>query len=221
MSKVHQIFWDFYGRGMSGLFLDSALKFEEWSKKHGYEYRLWSEKECNELMEKYPKYLKMYTEARYKIMKVDIVRLCILHSEGGLYADLDVFPNRDGMKFGDLIFAIDKTSKGQNKKAVITNEIMQCAKGNPFIIGFLDYIKTQIKEKKSIGAYDVRKARFVLHTTGPYALQRYLKQQKITCECYKTNQLEFGKNWQYKGLGNTKGVDFICHNSLSWYESLK
>jgi hypothetical protein len=61
----------------------------------------------------------------------------------------------------------------------------------------------------------------VLHTTGPYALQRFLKAHKMKCLTYTTNQLVFGKNWKYKGLGNTEGVDFICHNSLSWYDCLK
>ena len=217
---VHQIFYDFYGSGMNQLFQDSAKRFRAWAEGNGYEYMLWSEEDCGKLMEEYADYADMYTFARYPIMQVDIARLCILHKMGGLYADLDVFPQLDKMKFCDFALAVDKTSKGQKKKGAVTNEIMQSSKGSPVLIGFLDYIKSQIKEKENISVYKERKARFVLHTTGPYALHRFLKLNNINCERYTTNQLEFGKAWKYKGLGNTHGVDFICHHSLSWYECL-
>ena len=42
----------------------------------------------------YSKYWKMYVDCRYPVMRVDIGRVPILHRYGGLYSDMDVWPNR-------------------------------------------------------------------------------------------------------------------------------
>ena len=225
LKKVHQIYFSFSkNKEMSSLFKKSINCFKKWCKKNNYEYMFWDEKKCNNLMLNFPEYLKMYNSCKYPIMKIDIARLCILYLHGGLYADLDCFPKIKKMKNSDLVLTIDKTSSGTKRKKgqkVVTNEIIQSVKKNIFLKGFLDYIKTQIKEKEEIKVYEQRKVRFVCHTTGPYALQRFLKINKFSYELYTTNQLEFNKNWKYIGLGDTKNVDFIAHHSLSWYDSLK
>tara|TARA_R110000824_G_C15039484_1_gene660245 strand:- start:88 stop:798 length:711 start_codon:yes stop_codon:yes gene_type:complete len=222
---VHQIYGLYDdNKKMSELFKKSYLEFKKWSKKNNYKYKLWGKKECDSLIKEFPKYIEMYEKSRYPIMKCDIARLCILYKYGGLYSDLDCFPKIKEMKKSNLVLTIDKTSSGTKRKngnEVVTNEIIQASKNNVFLLAFLDYIKTQIKEKEKIEIYNVRKARFVLHTTGPYSLQRFLKKNDCEYDLYRTNQLEFEKNWKYIGLGKTDNVDFIAHDSLSWYSCLK
>ena len=217
---VHQIFFDFYSNGFNDLFSESSLRFERWAEGNGYEYKLWGEWECESLIREYPEFEGVYQTARFPIMKVDMMKLLILHSEGGLYADLDVFPQRESVKMGDLILTFDKTTGGgsRQRKKQLGTEIIQSSKGNPFLLDLLRYNKSQISEKEKIEVYENRKARFVTHTTRPNCLQRFLRiNPGIGYDTYTTNTLEFGEKWKYMGLGETEGVDFISHHSASWY----
>lgn len=218
---VHQIFWDFYGQGMNDLFSNSNKKFIAWCKDNGYEYKLWGEFDCHALVKEYPEFLSMYANARYQIMQIDIVRLLILHKYGGLYCDLDVFPNMESVKDTGLRFVEDKTNSNRKSGKKITNEILQMPKGHQFPLDFLHYVQFQIHEKENIEVYNTWKMRYVLQTTGPYALTRFLKTYKYPYKFYTTNQLLFEEKgkWKYVGLGDTSNVDFITHNSVSWAEA--
>jgi mannosyltransferase OCH1-like enzyme len=67
----------------------------QWSWKEAYtdfEYRFWSDDQIDELISsQYPQFKDMYEKFPVHIMKIDFVRFAILHSVGGIYADLDVF----------------------------------------------------------------------------------------------------------------------------------
>ena len=217
--NVHQIYWDLYGNGMNKLFTESKLAFQLWCRENNYQYKLWDEKECDQLIFEYPQYLDMYLSARYKIMKLDIIRLLILHKHGGIYVDLDVFPQCEIKNDKELYFVLDKCNGNRNTK-YITNEVLQVSKGNLFALDFLDYIKIQIDKKSNMDIYKTWKKRFVLQTTGPYALTRFLKKKKYDFDYYTTNQLEFKNGtWNCIGLGDTENVDFKTHQSESWYNA--
>lgn len=72
---------------------------EEWKnslfvKKHGYEYKLWTDASTLELIKKhYPFLLESFLGYENNIQRADVGRYAILHSEGGIYADIDCFPN--------------------------------------------------------------------------------------------------------------------------------
>lgn len=58
-----------------------------------FEYKLWNDQEDIDIFMKqhYSKYYNLYRSFPFHIMKIDFVRLCILHHFGGIYADMDVF----------------------------------------------------------------------------------------------------------------------------------
>lgn len=218
---VHQIYFDFYGNGMNELFKESRKQFQLWCRENGYLYRLWTEADCDNLIFEYPQYVDMYLSARYKIMKIDILRFVMLHKYGGLYADLDVFPQIQELKREkDLYFVLDKCNGGRKNLQYITNEVLQIKAGHSFAINYLDYVKKQIEKKQDMEIYKTWKKRYVLQTTGVYALTRYLKKGFYDFDYYTTNQLEFKKGtWDCVGLGNTENVDFKTHQSESWYNA--
>lgn len=86
---IHQIWFNF-GNG-----IDVPEKYKayqkSWIKYHpNWEYILWNEEMGDELIKnKYNKYYEAYKNVKYPIMKVDILRYCILHQYGGMYADID------------------------------------------------------------------------------------------------------------------------------------
>ena len=62
INYVHQIYGLFNdNENMSNLFMESHNCFKSWAKKNQYQYILWGEKECNELIDiEYPEYFEMY-----------------------------------------------------------------------------------------------------------------------------------------------------------------
>ena len=56
----------------------------------GWEYRLWTDADCRRLVaERYPEHLALFDGYGQNIKRADAIRYFILHSVGGLYADLD------------------------------------------------------------------------------------------------------------------------------------
>ena len=73
--------------------------YESWRKvfDNKYEFKLWNDKEDIDRLVKnnYNKYYNIYRTFPAHIMKIDFARLCILHSYGGIYSDMDVFCYKD------------------------------------------------------------------------------------------------------------------------------
>ncbi|OQD80511.1 hypothetical protein PENANT_c035G08622 [Penicillium antarcticum] len=58
-----------------------------------YTIKLWTDDDVLELIKsKYTWLLPTYTNYPYNIQRADIARLLVVHTEGGIYADLDVYP---------------------------------------------------------------------------------------------------------------------------------
>ena len=68
---------------------------------------LWNADELDALIKhKYEQFWPMYQNAAFSVMRADIGRIAILHRYGGLYADLDVVPNRES--YAEASFAVQK-----------------------------------------------------------------------------------------------------------------
>lgn len=207
---IHQIFGLMGDDELPPLFKKSQKAFKSFCKKNNYKYKLWNKKSCEKLVEKYKKYKKLYYSVKYDIMKVDIIRFLILHKYGGLYADLDIFPKLKKLKIGDLIIHYKKGKKREHFEM----EVIQSKKNNQVLLDYLDYVKTQIKEKNKIKIYDTWKARYVYHTTGPHSLHRFLKINNIHPDTYNINE-PLTKNNSL----NLKGDEhFISYPSCSYLD---
>ena len=57
-----------------------------------FQYMYWTDDDIRNLVkEEYSEFLELYDEFPHHIMRVDFARFCILHSRGGIYADLDIY----------------------------------------------------------------------------------------------------------------------------------
>lgn len=57
-----------------------------------FQYMYWTDDNLRNLVkEQYPEFLELYDSFPHHIMRVDFARFCILHSYGGIYADLDIY----------------------------------------------------------------------------------------------------------------------------------
>lgn len=205
---VHQIF-GLLDDEIPELFVTCSKKVKEWCINNKYDYILWNKSMCDIFVsENYPEYEELYNNVRYKIMKVDIVRFLILHKHGGLYMDMDCVPKLISVKENDFKIAYKVAPKRKHYEM----EIIQSFKGNKLLLEFLDYVQTQIEEKNKIDIYKTWKARYVYHTTGPYSLNRFLKNKyvdKFIINEPKKNNLNLNGN-----------EDFISYPSCSYMKTL-
>lgn len=57
-----------------------------------FKYIFWDDEDIRSLIKnEYYEFLSLYDSFPYHIMRVDFARFCILHSYGGIYADLDIY----------------------------------------------------------------------------------------------------------------------------------
>ena len=91
---IHQVYGLYRDeKEMSGLFRLSSSAWQAYAKRHQCVYKLWNADEVDALMFSVPIALDVYADARFAAQRADIGRFVILYVYGGLYADLDVFPN--------------------------------------------------------------------------------------------------------------------------------
>lgn len=73
----------------------------QWKSSYpNYEIRLWTDEDLNQLIETNEyNYLKdIYHSFQYSIERADLGRLIIIHNQGGIYVDLDVFPQNKSLE---------------------------------------------------------------------------------------------------------------------------
>ena len=80
---------------MSSLFKISSEAWQGYALRHLISYRLWTADEVDTLIQlEAPEWLQAsYRNVRYTAQRAAVARFFILFKYGGLYADLDTFPN--------------------------------------------------------------------------------------------------------------------------------
>lgn len=116
--------------------------YESW-KEH-YEVVLWNDQEDidNLIRDHYPKWWNVYQSFPFHVMKIDFVRLAILHRYGGLYADMDVFCYQKipDEYFAESFIALENLTV-EHTSARYENSMMYSEKNNPFLLNIMDYVK--------------------------------------------------------------------------------
>ena len=114
----------------------------EWRRVyHDYEIRLWTDDDLRRLIrQNYSKKLyQIYESFSYSIQRADLARLIVLHHQGGIYADLDVFPCSraiENLRRSNASFIIPRSSTGSS----LMNYFLLAERSSPV----LDYIFQRI-----------------------------------------------------------------------------
>lgn len=134
-----------------------------------FQYVYWTDDDLRNLVkDQYSEFLELYDSFKYHIMRVDFARFCILHSYGGIYADLDVYcyKNFYNLMRKDL-YILESWSEWEK----VQNSLMISNDGNEFWIKCMklsQYTFQNIKEE-TLGFND-----YVLECCGPKMISRNL-----------------------------------------------
>ncbi len=210
---IHQIFWNFNGKELNDIpqFKVSTFMTQSHAQTIGYEYKLWSLKDCEELIcEYYPEYIELWNEFRFPIQKCDFIRYLILHRYGGIYIDCDVQPNPKN-NLDDLlnqVFFFVCWNNDNKRKPY--NAVMGSQPRCHLFINICEDITKRVEEKQNMKIYDSWKGRLVFQTTGHEMLKHHVPDCRIKDIMFIENK----KKGIYVKADN---YYFIDSNISSWY----
>ena len=214
--KIHQVFWSFTASGAEGKELNDIPKFKEYTTKtqqfanhYGYEYKLWSLKDCEELIVEYfPQYIELWNDFRYDIQRCDFIRYLILFIHGGWYLDCDVYPLQDmkPLESNNQVF----TTWHIDKHKLPYNAVMGSIDRNPLFLKIMKSVERRTYEKQSKKIYDTWKGRLVFQTTGHHMLKRHIPKEDI-------HDLLTVLNEEKKINNSSKNPYFHDSNISSWW----
>jgi len=140
---------------------------KSWKKNFSdFEYIMWDDENIRNLIKNnYPQFLNEYDSWEYHIMRVDFARLCILHSYGGIYADMDIFcyQNFYNLLNNHQVYIVESWEEWKEK---IQNSLMASIPKHKFWINCCEKLIEQINKTLRDNNYN-NKTSFVLNTTGP------------------------------------------------------
>ena len=182
VKAIHQIYGLYRdGKEMSDLFKLSSKAWEAYARREQCEYRLWGADDVDTLMQREsPDWvLKLYRDVRFTVQRADIARFFILYQRGGLYADLDTFPNID--RFAQVPLGMCKMlareTKAMRNMPEWEIEVVVAEKGNPAILEILEDMKIAMAEKEQMRFYANKPCRFIYRTTGPVQVGKTLERR--------------------------------------------
>jgi mannosyltransferase OCH1-like enzyme len=144
------------------------------------EHKLWLEDECLELLEQYPTYKQLYEDFCQPIMRLDFIRLLILHTHGGIYIDLDAYPIRGLNQCFERPVMFVHWNTPNNK--IPYNAIMGCEQHSKVFMRIIEHCKESYYIKKAMPIYKQWTGRLVYQTTGHHMINRVLKELKVAPE---------------------------------------
>jgi len=227
---VHQIFGIFKdGVPMSDLFRKSNSMWKAVAKAMDAEYHLWDPDEVESLVcRKYPWFWEMYKDTRYPGMRCDIARIVIIHCYGGLYADLDVLPNRTWYEQVEVGFpcveylGLSASVRLCMPKPHVSKEVIIGGQGNQFFIAWLEHIRREIACRpyadESSYWYKAR-MRYVFNTTGALSLARFLRSPSSAVlykDIHKLRCNHFSEE-AYLTEVQRNSFDLISHKGQSYF----
>lgn len=181
---------------------------ESWKNQFpNFEFILWNDEDIRSLVEReYNEFLELYDTFPYNIMRVDFSRFCILHSYGGIYADLDIYCYKN---FYDLLKEdIYIVESWEDWGEIVQNSLMISTKNNKFWMKCIEFSQSNFLKlnKNILGLND-----YILETCGPKLISRILDTSVnfLPKELFNP-QLENQFNW---GRNN----EITYHNALKDY----
>ena len=129
-------------------------------------------------MQNEPDWLQtLYRDVKFPVQQVDIARFVILFRHGGLYADLNVFPQIDNIPLVPLGLCkmIARPTENMQMKPEWEIDVVVAIAGNAFLLELLQDMSRAMADRRKMKHYDDKPFRFIYNTTGPKQVARSLK----------------------------------------------
>ncbi len=213
---------------MSSLFTSSMQKWQQVALHMNATYHLWTAEEVDTLIrQKYAFMWETYKNVRYPVMRADMGRVAILHYSGGIYSDMDVYPNRMEYMQRPLTVCV-VPARDPRKKFILDMEVLIGEAKNPLLLQWLRYMVKRVKElkwKKKNSFWGKAKMRYIWWTTGLMSMMQFLRLaankvgKKQLPDHFTTMQSNRPDQLSGLSVGEQSACDVISHQSISYKTS--
>ena len=142
---------------MHELFKGSSSAWKIYAQLQHCKYKMWTADEVDTLMQQEaPVWLQtLYRDVRFPVQRVDIARFFILFKQGGLYADLDTFPNMERYPLVSLGLCkmLARKTKTMRQKHEWETEVVVATAGNEFLLEILKDMSQAMADKSKMEWY--------------------------------------------------------------------
>ena len=149
------------------------------------------------------------------MQRVDIARFFILYKYGGLYADLDVFPNLEKFPLVPLGLCkmLGRPTKSISSKLEWEIKVVVATEGNHMLLRILEDLSEAMATKRTNPHWDNKACRFVYRTTGPKQVGRTVESRG-----YEPHVTVFSMNRPERHLHRYLSLDATGRTSsgISW-----
>lgn len=166
---LHQ-FWDKEPpREITALLRYNAKLCSKWKIEH----KVWTEKTGDAfLAAHFPKQLALFRRSPHPAMASDLLRLCILLKEGGLYLDADMALRPEGQVLPSLLHEALFFKWNLEKRSNVPNWLFGFRAGHPMLQYVLDVTTQQMRA--ALDADAAKALREILQVSGPAIFTRAL-----------------------------------------------
>jgi mannosyltransferase OCH1-like enzyme len=179
----------------------------EWKKLYpDYKIRLWTDEDVIELLlkDEYKYLYSIYVSYPYSIQRADLARLIILHHEGGIYADLDVFPcsrKVENLRLSNVSLIIPRSSSGSS----LINHFLVAQKSSKLLFFILhEVVSSKFYQRIYVLPY------LEVFSTGSTFLTRVIKK-------YLQSSNDNANNFLWI-LSENDVINYVIHeNGRSWH----
>lgn len=158
------------------IFVENKKRWEKYCQEFEFDYLFFNDDNIDDYLGEHREF---YYGLEYTWQRIDFIRYLILNVEGGIYTDLDIYPN-PLYDIGDLLNNKYILNFWNNKlgKNEITNSIMGIEPG--FFNSLIEYSINETNRCRDMNCYKIRKIRFMLHSTGVRMFKRWCKKNKLS-----------------------------------------
>lgn len=213
--------------------------YNSWKEQFkDFEHILWNDESDidNLIKEHYSDQFDFYTNLPVHIMRIDFARLCILHSYGGIYSDMDVFCYKNFYNELNEDFHIVEAPYGENwanGQLKVENCLMCSSKNNSFLLKMIDECEENynlnIKNKfKKENISDRSQNYLIINTAGPSYVSNKMNNYNmdykniLSGHLFNNHGLSYDKSFYTKhimtGLWGKEIIDNITKESKNCFE---
>lgn len=176
----------------------SLERWKSFGSKNNYTIYFWTDDDLMALLKQnYSHIINIYKGYPYDIQRADVGKLLILYHEGGIFSDLDVFPNQDANVLLEILAGFSAIFPLAEEGGGVTNSFMMAEKSAPVLKFMLDNLRTSFAFFRFLT---------VFYTTGPYFVT------EMTSKFYLENP-----DSKIAAI-NPPSLKYICHHKAgrSW-----
>jgi mannosyltransferase OCH1-like enzyme len=196
------------------IFNKQTTKTKQFCDKHNINYKMWNYNMCEELINKYPQYRKLYDNFKQSIQRADFIRYLILYDQGGIYIDCDIHPIADISELFNMNQFFVRWN--DDKRMLPYNAVLGSKPNNPLYEAIFQEIIDSVIEKDKIDIYKKWIGRYVFQTTGHFMLQRVIKRYKHMDDIFKLDILKI--NTKDGKVVSGDNPLFEDYNASIWYQ---